>query len=233
MPTFQALQTKVSKKLIDANNTAISASDVGDALNDALRFWKFRRFWFNERQSTVTMDINDPFLFLYGQSNATYPSAPTLPQYFLYEFPDDGFVIYYNQVRYPITKRHPLLYDNQAVGSVSGTSSTGSGLGLPFVYTFRNMAYEFYYYPNLAYTLTVNYITDYADLVNPADTNDFTNYADRLLMYEALSHLYGENRQDENQENKYAKKADREYENLNIRGARQTASGELTIESIV
>lgn len=233
MPTFGFLQTKISKKLIDANNTAIAVSDVGDAINDAIHYWKFRRFWFNERQVTLTMDVNDPFIFMYGQSNANYPFAPVLPQLFLYEFPEDGFVIYYNNLRYTMNKKHPVIFDNQAIGSVTGPSSTGSGAGLPYIYTFRNQTYEFYFYPNIAYSMIVNYITDYADLVNTTDANDFTNYADRVIMYESLSHLYGENRQDQQQEGTYFAKADREYQNLKMRGFQMQESGYLDTENIL
>jgi hypothetical protein len=236
--TYGALQTKISKKLIDAGQTAIAGSDVGDAINDALHYWKYRRFWFNELQTTLTMDINDPFVFMYGISNANtvnYPNAPVLPQEFLYEFPDDGFVIYYNQLRYPIVKRHPLVFDSLAVGAINGGAETpsGSGLGLPFMYTFRQQTYEFYFYPNLNYSLVVNYIEDYPDLVNSSDTNDFLNYADRLIMYEALSHLYGENRQDQQMEGSFFAKADREYENIKMKGFQQQESGVLTTENIL
>lgn len=236
MPTFGALQTKISKKLIDAGQTAISGSDVGDAINDAQHFWKFRRFWFNERQTTLTMDVNDPFVFMSGSNNpavANYPLAPVLPSTFLYEFPEDGFVIYYSQSRYVMKKKNPKVFDEQAIGSITGTSSTGSGAGLPFIYTFRHQSYEFYFYPNIAYSLVCNYITDYADLANASDTNDFTNYAARVLLYEALSHLYGENRQDEQQEGTYFQKAEREYQNLKMRGFQNQETGELVTENIL
>ena len=235
MPTFGALQTKISKKLIDANNTAIASSDVGDAINDAIHYWKFRRFWFNERQVTLTMDINDPFIFMYGQSNSNYPSAPVLPQMFLYEFPESGFTIFYNQLRYTMKKCSPKDFDAEAVGGITGPAGvpSGSGLGLPFIYTFRNQTYEFYFYPNLAYSMVVNYITDYVDLVSGSDSNDFTNYADRVIMYESLSHLYGENRQDGPQESTYFAKADREYQNLKMRGFQMQESGELSCENIL
>jgi len=81
--------------------------------------------------------------------------------------------------------------------------------------------------------MVCNYITDYNDLVNANDTNDFTAYADRLIMYEALSHLMGENRQDQTMENSYFAKADREYQNIKLKGNNQLASGDLTIDTIL
>jgi hypothetical protein len=128
-----------------------------------------------------------------------------------------------------------LVFDSQVVGNVTGGAGTpsGSGLGIPFMYTFRQMTYEFYFYPNLNYSLVCNYIQDYTDLVQSTDNNDFTNLADRLIMYEALSHLYGENRQDQSMENSFFAKADREYENLKMRGFQMQESGELVVETIL
>lgn len=230
--TFGSLQTKISKKLLDPNQTAIAATDVADAINDALHFWKYKPFWFNQRQTTITMDTkaaadgsasSDPYILGYGNSIANYPSAPVLPQLFLFEMPEDGFVIYWNNLYYPQKKVPPFIYDVENV----------HGIGLPTIYCFRNGNYEFYFYPNIAYSMIVNYVTDYADLVNSTDTNDFTANADRLLMYEALSHLYGEQRQDQQSSAYYAQAAQREYENIMVRGSQQAASGSLTYECIV
>lgn len=230
--TFGSLQLKISKKLIDANQTAIAASDVADALNDALRFWKQKRFWFNEAQAVLTMDISpavdgstmsDPYVLGYGNTNANFPNAPVLPQDFLYEFAKDGFVINYSQLRYRFEKVPPSVYDDSNV----------NGIGIPYIYTYRNGNYEFYYYPNIAYQLTVNYLKDQADMVNATDTNVFTQYADRLIMYEALSHLYGENRQDGDQAAAYAAKAQREYTLLRTRSAENAATGQLQTHSIL
>lgn len=221
--TFGTLKTKISKKLIDAGQTAISDADVGDAINDALHYWKQKRFWFNEAQTTLTMDVNDPFVLGYGNSNSTYPSAPVLPQDFLYEFPEDGFVINYNSLSYRFLKVTPAQYDDQSI----------QGIGIPYIYTFRNGNYEFYFYPNLAYSLQVNYLKDYSDLVTTGDTNNFTAYADRLLMYEALSHLYSENRQDIEQGATYAAKAKREYDLLKMRSGTNVTTGRLTVSSIL
>lgn len=221
--TFGTLQTKISKKLIDAGQTAIAASDVGDALNDALHYWKQKRFWFNEGQTTLTMDINDPYILGYGNTNSSYPNAPVLPSDFLYEFAKDGFVIQYSSLSYRFKKVSPAEYDDTSI----------QGIGIPYIYTFRNGNYEFYFYPNLAYSMTVNYVKDVNDMINSGDTNIFTTNADRLLMYEALSHLYGENRQDLDRDNQYAAKADREYRLLKTRSSNNNASGVLSVSSIL
>lgn len=221
--TFGSLQTKISKKLIDANQTAIAGADVADALNDALHYWKQKRFWFNEGQATLTMDINDPYVLGYGNTNSDYPNAPVLPSDFLYEFDKDGFVIPYSKLKYRFEKVPPAAFDDADI----------QGIGIPYIYTFRNGNYEFYFYPNLAYSLTVNYVKDVADMVNQNDTNVFTVNADRLLMYEALSHLYGENRQDESQGGLYAGKADREARLLKTRSSNNNASGNLSVSSIL
>jgi hypothetical protein len=221
--TFGSLQTKISKKLIDPLQSAVTQADVADALNDALHYWKQKRFWFNEGQATLTMDVNDPYVLGYGNSNATYPNAPQLPSDFLYEFENDGFVIPYSQLKYRFKKVTPAQYDDSDI----------QGIGIPYLYCFRNGNYEFYFYPNLAYTLTVNYVKDVTDLVNLSDTNIFTANADRLLMYEALSHLYGENRQDGTMDNSYAAKADREAKLLKTRTSNNNASGSLVMTSIL
>lgn len=221
--TFGSLEAKVSAKLIDAGNSAISASTVGDALNDALHYWKQKRFWFNEAQTTLTMDTNDPYVLGYGNTNSTYPNAPVLPQNFLYEFDKDGFVISYSKLFYRFKKVSPAQFDDSNI----------QGIGIPYIYCYRNGNYEFYFYPNLNYSLIVNYLADQPDMVGSNDTNVFTQYADRLLYYEALSHLYGENRQDLEQGNAYAARADRESRLLKSRSSNNNASGSLAVESIL
>lgn len=221
--TFGTLTAKVSRKLIDAGQTAISQSTVQDALNDALHYWKQKPFWFNEGQVYLTMDVNDPYVLGYGNTNSSYPNAPVLPVDFLYEKPRDGFVIPYSKLNYRFKKVDPALYDDCNI----------QGIGVPYIYCFRNGNYEFYFYPNIAYTLQVNYIKDVADMVNPTDTNIFTINADRMLYYEALSHLYGEDRQDLSQDNAYAMKADKEWKLLKKRTSNNNASGSLTMTSIL
>ena len=58
MAAFGEMQSAVSKRLLDSANLAASALDVASALNDAVRYWKNTRLWFNEGPSQ-TMVAND------------------------------------------------------------------------------------------------------------------------------------------------------------------------------
>lgn len=210
MPNFAQLKAIVSRKLIDPSNTAIAAADVGAAINDAIHFWRNRRFWFNEGSASIPLNAGNPLI-------------PNLPADFWYEVPKNGFVIAFNGLSYTLRKVTPLEYDATNVG----------GLGLPDCYVYRNGGYSIYPIPNLNYTLNCYYLKNYADLANDSDSNDFTNLADQLLIYEALSRLAGEDRQDEAMGNNYAIKADREYKNLVSRTSKQTETGTLAVQTIL
>jgi len=59
MATFSEMQIFVSKRLQDPDNTAVSLADVADMINQAIVYWKKRRFWFNEKTDTVTLTQSD------------------------------------------------------------------------------------------------------------------------------------------------------------------------------
>lgn len=214
--TFGVLQTRVSARVIDPSNVSISASNVAQAINDAVAFWKTRKFYFNQRTVDLTLDTSaaldgsatsDPFVLQYGNTNSLYPNAPVLPQNFLYEDEENGFTIPYNNLTYLIKKQPPAIYDNANI----------RGVGLPYIYCFRNGNYEIYFLPQIAYTLRVNYICDYVDLVNSSDTNDFTTYADKLIEYDAISRLLADLRLDDERAERFAARAQTEYTNLKSR----------------
>lgn len=207
MPTFAELKTAVSKRLLDANNTAVSSADVGDSINAAIRYWKQRTFWFNQKNQTVTLNIDNPII-------------PNFPIDFLYEIPEGGFVIDYSQTRWPLTKVDNATYENANV----------EGKGLPYLITFREGTWQVYWYPDQEYSLIIRYIKDYNDLVGDNDVNDFTTFADRLIMYDALSRLNAEFRQDEKMESYYSARAGNEYKNLNQRSNKVYGTGTMQIE---
>ena len=171
---FGDMKTRVAKLIQDPSNTAVSAADVGSAINEAISYWKHKRFWFNEAEdATVSITAADPVI-------GDMPSDLLIP------LAVGGIVIDYNDLRYPLQKISTLEYDDM------NTEATG----VPCYYTIRAGSYEVYPYPDIAYTAVVRYLQDYTDLSGSSDTNDFTNNADRLIMYEAAGRLSGDFRQD-------------------------------------
>jgi hypothetical protein len=221
--TFGTLQSRISARLIDPSNVAVSASNVAQAINDAVAFWKTRMFYFNQNTANLTLDVNDPYILGYGNTKSSYPSAPVLPQDFLFEDPDNGFTIPYNNLTYKIEKVSQAIYDNANI----------RGNGLPYIYCFRQGNYEIYFFPQIAYTCKVNYFKDYQPLVNSTDTNDFTNYADKLIEYDAIGRLLADLRLDDERAEKFFARAQSEYTNLKSRSRKQNATGRLEVESIL
>ena len=207
--TLATIRTAIAKRLFDTSNTAISAADITAAINDSIRTWKFKRFWFNTMTSNVSLTTSSAVL--------------TPPTDFLIELPRSGFTIDYGNTKWPLEKIKPLDYserDNQSNG-------------LPRVYTWVGGVYSVYYLPDQAYTVICRYLEDYADLSADGDSNDFTNNATNLITYDALSKLMGELRQDEKMEHYYSGRAENEHKILKRYTNKNTASGALSVETIL
>jgi hypothetical protein len=210
MATFGEMQSYVSKRLLDSNNTAVSLPDVAAAINESIRYWKFRRLWFNTKV--------DDTLTLTAQS-----SVITLPSDFLVENPSpSGLVINWSDARYPLHKEQPYGFDAVFLEN---------GLGLPTIYTVKNGVYYCYFVPDQAYPITFYYLKEYADLQGNNETNDWTMCADRLICLWTLSKLHGELRQDPTMESYYNNAAQNELENLSLMTGQVNNTGHLTIHS--
>jgi len=209
MATFASIRADISKRLLDVNNTAVSLADVGNAINDAISYWKYRRFWFNEVYDSAVLTIND----------GTIP----LPTNFLVPVTDtDGFNIEYNQTRYPLQKISSQQYD-------AGFAS--NAFGRPLYYARMGGSYEVLPLPDLAYPINRRYLKEYVALSGDMDVNDFTVYAPRLIMLHTLANLIAEFRQDEKMETYYRTAAMNEYNNLCLMGDKSNKTGSLTIHS--
>lgn len=209
MATFGQIQTYVSERLLDPNNTSVPVTSVAAAINDALRYWKTRRFWFNTATTDLTLTQGDPLI--------------PLPDDFLVELPmNDGFVIAYGSMRWPLIKRNPRDYDDVYL--------TG-GTGLPYIYTVKAGDYFCYFIPDQNYTIRVYYLKQYDDMTNDDDTNEFTENATRLLELWSLANLSAELRQDDKMEAYYRNAAQDEYTNLGIYNSKVNSPGHVSIHS--
>jgi len=209
MATFGDIQTKVSKRLLDANNTAVSLPDVAAAINDTVKYWKFRRFWFNETVFTSNMTAQ----------NSAFP----FPSDFLVPYSqDDGVQIVYGNTRYSLLKISSQAYDNMFLTN---------GYGLPRVYARVGGQYVAYPIPNTDYSYRVDYLKDYADMTVVGDSNDFTIYAERLITLWTLADLSAEFRQDDKMETYYRARANDEYRQLQVMSDKSNSSGRLGLET--
>lgn len=211
MATFGEIQTAVSKRLQDANNVAVALSDVAASINDAIRYWKFRRFYFNEVFGTITLTAQDPSF--------------VIPSTFLVNaVKDGGFHIQYSEARYPLTKIEMTEYDNAFMEN---------GFGMPRVYAkMADTGYKCYPIPDRDYVVGMHYLKDYVDLVNTSDTNDFTNNASRLITLWTTGNIVGEFRQDEKMEGYFRSAAENEYNNLLMLTNKMNATGKLKINNL-
>lgn len=208
MATLGSLRGLIADRLQDPNYQSISVSSVNAIINDSIRYYKYHRYWFNETEATITLTAENPVM-------------PNLPSDFLYELSRGGLAINYSNATYPLVKISTEQYDQRDV----------NGLGMPETYTFRNQQIELYPWPNTNYTLVLRYIKDYADLVNDVDSNDFTDIADRVILYDALSRIYSEYKQDPNMESYYSNRANDEEANILKRSSALSGSGTLAIET--
>ncbi len=210
MATFLEMQTQVSQRLLDPNGQAVSQANVAASLNDSIRYWKFRRFWFNEVFGTVNLIYNV----------GTIP----LPDDFLVPATDyDGFAIQYSDMRYPLRKATQQEYDGWWLQN---------GYGLPYLYARVGQDFEVYPLPDRAYELKCHYLKEYAPLVGD-ETNDFSEYASRLITLWTLADLSAELRQDDKMETYYRARADAEYKNLQVMTDKSNGTGRLTLTSFI
>lgn len=211
MATFGDIQAAVSKRLLDIDNVSISLSDVANSINNSIAYWKFRRFWFNE--------VADETATLTAYSGAfPYPDDFLVPA-----TKDDGFYIAYSNMRYPLKKVLQGRYDNIYLNN---------GFGLPRFYArIANNSYQCYPLPDQNYVVGRHYLKEYQPLVNPADANDFTIYADRLITLQTLKDLCWEFQQDDKMGSYYDQRTMVEFKNLQQMTDKTNSTGKLQLNS--
>lgn len=201
--------TYVSKRLIDANNEAVSVDDVKQAINESIFYWKKRRFTFNQGGFTNTLTAQNPSI-----------SVPA--DFYIPMQQDDGFYITYGDARHPLSRVSPAAYDGLYMAN---------GYGLPLVYAFKAGTYQTWPIADQAYSITSNYLKQYQDLSNDSDENDFTLYASSLINSWTLANLHAELRQDDKMEAYFRSKAKDEFKELGVESNKVEASGRMSISS--
>jgi len=223
MATFGTVATAISRRLIDDNNTAVTLPEVKEAINEAISYWKFRRFWFNTSRYQGTIAAANT------QSNdgTSTCSVVTTPSDFLIDLPRNGLVVIDNLFPYQVKKYEPSLFDG--IASLITT-------GRPRIYCNRNGQLESYPSANKVYNYNLYYLKEYTafatDTSQDGSTNDFLDEQKGryLIQNHALANLHGELRQDDTMEKRYTERRDAEYNTLIARTNKTLRTGILTVE---
>lgn len=207
MSNFAQMKLWVSKRLLDPNGTSVSSDDVGEMINQAIEYWKKRRFWFNEKTETVTLARSNNFI-------------PLPDDYYIPSLDFGAFVIEYSGIRYPLKKLSEASYNNYYLSN---------GIGQPFWWSKQAEPdnYVVYPIPDKDYTLRCFYLKKYDPLVADNDTNDWTDLAQDLIKYQALAYGMNDFRQDFNAADRFQERAKTEYQNLLLRTRKENATGHL------
>ena len=117
-------------KIKDPDNTGISTSEVDEEINRAIRHYSNERFWFNEKQSDITLTSGSQVI-------------PSIPSDTISVLKVNGIMLIDDQVK--ITLQH-LLPDEFFRRDDDQT-------GRPYFYTYRNNEYIVLPTPNENYPI--------------------------------------------------------------------------------
>ena len=212
MATLAQMITRIADRLLDPNHTAITEVQIREAVNEAIDFHKQETFWFNEFEETVTLTADSKVL-----------SLTTNTPLEIYE--EGGVVIDYGSLYWNVRKVSTQKYDSES------TQATG----LPYMWTYRNDAFELYFIPDQAYSCIVRGIKDYTafDETGTDDntSTDFTTEGERLIRYTALAYLAADYRHDNEMASKFEERADLELTKLIDKTAQKFKSDSNEIHS--
>lgn len=211
MSTLGEVKTAIARRLIDEDNTAVSEVEIREAINEAIKKWKVKRFWFNSTDFDLSILEGDEQL--------------TLPDDFLVEVPRNAVTINFSNQVYKVDKYSPTRFDSSFISNSPGR---------PRIFTNRDGMLEISPIADQAYAGKLYYLKDYTPFLTDGTqdnlTNKFLDEGEMLIRSEALSQIHGELRQDEKMEERYTKRVMTEYNELKTRTNKLLKTGTLTIE---
>jgi hypothetical protein len=211
MATLSALRTRLASKISDGELLYPSSAQIDQAINAAIDFYENKYFWFQESLAVLATVANTS-------------TISSIPSNFKFQAHPNSLVLLNNNYRYELLHISADQFD-------AITNDVDNGL--PRYYTYRNGAFEVTPRPDAVYTVNLYYYKSYANLVNDADTNDFTTYAERLVEYKALLDLIEDYKPEDVRQMTYTMKVKEEYDTIKNETYNRTATGKIVPESIV
>ncbi len=173
--TYGQMQTRVSNEVLGA----ITATDVQNAIQDAIETFERESFWFNDMRyfggatgSLSNLQTVQGKEFYSYQDLPVLASNPHIMKMYVFAFNN----------RYPLVQRTPQWIQDQ---SLSPTWQ-----GLPTDWCWIAGGVQLYPIPNGAYPLIVEGTIRLPVLSADADYNAWTNRAERLIRSEAKRRLF-------------------------------------------
>ncbi len=162
MPTFADMRARIADEM--ANDGDISASQINYAINDAIKLYQRRPWWFNVRMVTFTTSANGEY----------YVSTP--PATFEDMIAVQSIVIENSGVKSPMVAVDNLEIDYSQDGTVTG---------VPCNYSRTANKMRFFPIPDAAYTIYLTFVYKLDPLVDDADENAWTDEAEELIRQSA------------------------------------------------
>ena len=187
MATYGAVVNRIVEELprSDSSITAI----VSTALLTAVEFYTNDRFWFNEKQTTLTTS-----------SSLAYYSWPA-------DLIETDSVICTDSAgtKYELT---PISYQEM------NAFDAGNSFGQPYWYSTYNKQFRLYPVPDATYTIIVSHQYSPASLSATTDSNAWTTEAEALIRARTLKYVAGVRLKDYEAARVYEEMERQEYDRL-------------------
>ena len=164
MATYATMQADIADELL--NQSALTSAQIKKAIERAIASYERRPWWFNTLSGT--------FLTVAGQEYYTTPAASFIPN--MIEIQSAMITVSGSKQRLD-----PALFSDIEEAQTSN--------GVPTRYAMLTGQIRLFPVPNSVYTVTLGYVGRLAALVNAADENAWTTFAEELIRQAAKRRL--------------------------------------------
>lgn len=177
-PTYGRMQARIANEALGR----ATATDIRDAINDAISSFENSSFWFNDMRtfneaSGLTTQMGKEFYS--GQDLPVLVNMPHIRNIMVLAFNN----------RYPLIARTQQWIDDVSVAQ--------TWTGMPTDWCWVGGSIRIYPMPNAGYPLIITGTIRFTDLVNPDDTNPWVNEAEWLIRSEAKRLIFTNINRDE------------------------------------
>lgn len=158
MATYSDMRARIADEL--ANDGDITSAQINYAIQDTIKVYERRSWWFNTNVGTFTTVANQEYY-----TATDWPAITDAVQI-------DAMTVTYNGVK---TSVMPVDFDS--IDEIQ----TNYAISIPRNYAYYDQSIRMYPIPSGAYTITVAYVMRLTTLSADSDTNAWTTEAEELI----------------------------------------------------